>query len=131
MKKMICIYVVLLGVLTSCDDVFEKDIEYSKVEVVTPQNNATVSIGEVSFLWNRLRGARGYHLTIVSPSFRNASKLIADTVLWADSVSEKLKYTHLMGSGRYQWNIRGLNDAYTSSNHILDLFVLDDKDLSE
>lgn len=131
MKKMIGAYVVLLGISTSCDDVFEKDIEGYKVEVVTPQNNAVTFSGEVSFLWKPLRGVRGYHLTIVSPSFMNASKFIADTVMWGDSVSEKLKYTHLMEPGRYQWNIRGVNDAYTSSDNILDLSVLDNKDISE
>lgn len=130
MKKMLT-YFVLLGIMTSCDDVFERDIENHKVEVVTPQNNATVLGGKVPFLWKRLRGARGYHLTIVSPSFRNASKLIADTVLWSDSVSEKLKYIHLMEQGRYQWSIRGINDAYSSLNNISDLSVQDKDDIPE
>ena len=131
MKKKICVYVVLLGILSSCDDVFEKDIEDSRVEVVTPQNNATTFSGEVSFLWKPLRGARGYHLTIVSPSFMNASKFIADTVMWEDSISPKLKYTHLMEPGDYQWNIEGLNDAYTSSDNILNLSIIKNEDRLE
>lgn len=126
MKEIIII--LLLAILTSCDDIFEKDIEEYKVEVVLPKNYSTVKEGEVSFLWKSLNGAMGYHLTIISPSFINASRLIADTVIWNDSLSEKLKYKQVLKPGDYQWNIRGINSSYTSLDNILHLLVIDNED---
>ena len=119
------VYIMFLMLFTSCDDIFEKDIKDHIVEVVTPKNNMITRSGKVSFLWNPLQGSRGYRLTIVSPSFHNASQLIADTIMLNDSISEKIKYTQILEEGNYQWNIRGINSAYISSDNILDLVVMD------
>lgn len=83
--KPICIFLLVFLLLSGCEDIFEQDIEDASIEVIAPKNNTRTEAGTVTFLWRPLDGARSYRLTIVSPTFAGASRLVADTTLLADS----------------------------------------------
>lgn len=112
MKNLIAIIIILS--MVACDDIFENDISNNKIEVVAPTDHAVVAQPKVTFLWRTMDGATAYHLTVVSPSFDNASIVVADTILRADSLRTPAQYNCSLTNGNYQWSIRALNSAYST-----------------
>ncbi|MBQ4279825.1 MAG: hypothetical protein IJC16_07730 [Rikenellaceae bacterium] len=106
-----------------CDDLVERDIEGRTVSVVAPRDGVRTVAGEVTFLWRPLDGARSYHLTIVSPSFARAARVVADTTLAVDLLSAGNRFVQAIEAGDYEWSIRAANGGYRSAELILSLTV--------
>lgn len=121
--KPICTLLLVFLLLYGCEDIFEQDIEDASIEVIAPKNNIRTEAGTVTFLWRPLAGARSYRLTIVSPTFAGASRLVADTTLQADSAHRADRFTAMLGAGSYQWSLQGANGAYRTKEQIYTLTV--------
>ncbi len=106
-----------------CDDFLERDIEGQTIEVIAPKSGVHHPEGEVTFLWRTLKGARNYHLTIVSPSFAAATRVVADTILRADSLSAGTRFSQRMTVGHYEWSICAANGAYATDEQLFELTV--------
>lgn len=94
-----------LLVITGCDDIFEKDLSNESVELRSPNDNSEVVESAVTFWWNKLEGATGYNLQIVSPEFGKSQTLILDSILFEN------KFELALEPGKYQWGIMALNSV--------------------
>lgn len=121
MKRLLLLFAILL--LSGCDDFFEEDISDKAPEIVAPVDGAETGSGEITFLWRSMGGARGYHLTIVSPGFDRAARVVADTIMRNDTISEKLSYKHILEEGEYQWRLQGINQGYESEAGVYSLLI--------
>lgn len=97
----------------------DKDISAVIVSAIAPLNHVTAPAGEVLFLWRPLDGATSYRITIVSPSFAQASRAIADRIL-ADTV---LSFSQELEPGAYQWSLQASNPSYSTRELIYTLNV--------
>lgn len=103
--------------LVSCEALFIGDISNDKVVVLVPQNNTEKSAGDITFAWNEMTDADEYRITIVSPSFENATELIVNTTTTTTSITQNLT------AGEYEWSIIGLNAEYESAENVFSLTV--------
>ena len=122
--RRILLFLLIVSLATACDDVFEKKLDGKAVAVVAPVDGATVTEGTMTFLWVPMEGAGGYHITIVSPSFKAAAIVVADTLLVDDSVSVRRMFRQAFSAGDYQWSISAFNSAYSSAASVFDLHVV-------
>lgn len=120
-----CYYIPTLAALLSvgCDDLLERDIADRTVEVIAPCDGARTVAGDMTFLWRPLDGARSYHLTIVSPSFAAAERVVADTTLAVDSLTAGNRLVQAIEAGDYEWSICAANGGYRTAELILSLTV--------
>ena len=121
--KPICTFLLVVLLLYGCEDIFEQDIEDASIEVIAPKHNTHTEAGEVTFLWRPLTGARSYRLTIVTPDFVAASRLVADTTLQADSLHTPDRFTVTLDTGSYQWSLQAANGAYRTQEAVYTLTV--------
>ena len=84
MKKLLPLLFLLLSV--GCE-VLEEDISHDRVPVVAPADKVSVAAGTVDFRWAAVEYATGYEFTAVSPSFAAAGRVVADTVIRADTLA--------------------------------------------
>lgn len=96
----------LFLLVASCDDIFLDDISDDQVEIVSPQDSLETNQPHQFFLWNKLKGASGYHLLIVSPHLLSASSVVLDTAITANSFSIELS------RGEYEWCLKATNEGY-------------------
>lgn len=105
--------ILVMFILSSCDDFFEKDISDKIIQVVCPTDSAELSANKISFVWNEEDGVENYHVIIVSPSFNYIQSYVCDTILTDYKFELELPF------GDYQWSIQGKNSAYESlTNHL-------------
>lgn len=111
MKRNKWIGLLLLMVISSCEEVLEKELTEKKVVLQAPSNNVITNDSVHNFNWQEMEGAFEYQLQIVSPRFDSIAKLVADTtmttVIFMDMTLQK---------GNYQWRVRAKN-ASTASHY--------------
>lgn len=101
-------YLILIFILASCEDIFEKNIEDITVVLLAPANNLQTEKNTHTFWWEEIKRARNYNLQIVKGTFNSVQELVLDTHL----VFEKFDYTLTPGS--YQWRVRAYNNGSTT-----------------
>lgn len=101
----------------------DTDISGKRVAIVAPVNNTKITEGKVKFLWDELDGAERYRVTVVSPSFANASHAVHDAVIYRDSLSMSYGFELELTPAQYQWSIQAFNNTYTSTRSVYDLTV--------
>lgn len=98
----------LLPLLTSCSDIFEKNMEKETVQLLVPAN------GEVSyqltntFIWEEVDKVEYYNIEIVSPSFDSLSSIILDSNVTS------VYFVYTLSPGEYQWRVRAENSSSVS-----------------
>jgi hypothetical protein len=117
MKKTLLFVILLSGILASCKDIFEENIEDDTVVVKTPMDNTISPTYNQLFWWEELDGASQYHLVIVHPSFNNVQRILLDTLITSTKIYKSLN------PGAYQWKIRGENGSYKSNYQLYDLTI--------
>lgn len=122
MKKALILPALLL--MYACGDIFETDISGKEVHVTAPVDDAGVTEGNVSFLWEVLDGAQKYHVTVVTPDFEHAVTAVKDTLVYPDSLAVSLGFRMRLAAGGYQWSIQAFNSAYGSVRSVYDLTVV-------
>lgn len=110
--------------LAACDDIFEEDISDRRVEAISPADGVHLLPGECHFRWQTLEDADGYLLTVVSPSFARAERLIVDTMM-LDTLGAAHRFgcKVLLTEGEYQWSLRAFNSGYESKAEVRTLYV--------
>ena len=109
--KIIPFFLIALSVY-ACDDIFEQDISKSKIDILAPKSNSVVKDSNVKFIWDIVPGADRYRITIVSPSFKNINRIIADEVIIPDSLAYIISFDREMPGGNYEWRLKGENTNY-------------------
>lgn len=88
MKKLLIPLFALAAV--GCE-VLEEDISGTQVQIIAPADRVSVEVGTVDFRWAAVEYATGYEFTVVSPSFSAAGCVVADTVIYADTLRPQLR----------------------------------------
>lgn len=114
----------LLLLCAACD-ILEEDISDRPIEIVGPACGAELSPGEVTFRWEAVEGASGYALRVVTPSFAEAGRIVADTLLQADTLGLARSYgcRLTLEAGRYEWTVAAFNAGYETRSATLQLTV--------
>lgn len=102
-----------LFLLSACE-VLEEDISDRTVSVVAPANGVAVRSGTVDFRWEAVDYAAGYEFTLVSPSFETAARVVADTVIWSDTLARHYGCRVTLAEGEYAWRVTGFNGGYAT-----------------
>lgn len=127
MKKYLAI-LFCLPLLAACDDFFETDISKRSVDIIAPTDGAHVPSGDIAFRWHAVERATGYRFALVEPSFDSAARILADTLIAADSVARTYGCRLNMDAGEYEWSVEAFNTAYASRTTVLSLTVTDDEE---
>ena len=127
MKKYLAIIICPL-LLAACDDFFETDISKRNVDIIAPTNGVRVTAGDIAFRWYAVERATGYRFTLVEPSFDSAARILADTLIAADSVARTYGCRLNMDAGEYEWSVEAFNTAYASRTTVFSLTVIGDEE---
>ncbi|MCD8035176.1 MAG: hypothetical protein LUF83_12910 [Alistipes sp.] len=115
----------LLALLAIGCEVLEEDISGTQVRITAPADRVSVAAGSVDFRWAAAQYAVGYEFTLVSPSFGAAGRIVADTVIYADSLSRSYGCRVELTAGEYEWSITGFNSGYKTRTGVRSLTVVD------
>lgn len=109
---------------TSCE-ILEEDLSGRDVKVIAPMDRTETSTGAVAFRWHAVHGATAYELCVVAPSFSETARLVADTLVEADTLAFPRSYgcTLVLEPGDYEWIVSAFNSAYETSTLPLHLTV--------
>ena len=101
-------------------DILDEDLSDRTVRVIAPTDGAVLPPGEVSFRWTAVEGASGYALRVVTPSFATAERIMADTLLHADTLGAARSYgcRVQLAAGDYEWSVEAFNGAYASQPYV-------------
>ena len=99
---------ILIGSMTACNDIFEKNISADSLQLIMPLADDTLLVNNVHFKWEKMKGARFYNLQIVQPSFNNIASFVLDSNIDGE------EFFFVLDPGAYQFQIRGENSAYQS-----------------
>lgn len=121
MKKLLPL---LFALLTAGCEVLEEDISGREVRIVAPADGVSVVAGKVDFRWLATACAAGYEFTVVAPSFAAAGCVLADTVIYADTLARSYGCRVELEAGQYQWSVRGFNGGYTTRTEVRSLTVI-------
>ncbi|MEM9896046.1 MAG: hypothetical protein AAF789_06725 [Bacteroidota bacterium] len=109
-------------ITAACSLVFEEDISSDQVVLLAPSDNVTIDTSAVTMQWDAVFGAVDYQIRVVSPSFDSIQQVVLDSF----TVDTQIAIGSLE-EGRYQWEVRALNGAYSTDFFFRSFFV----DLSE
>lgn len=119
------IYMLLLtGMLCSCTDIFEEEIDDEQIVLLAPSDLLRTKVIQHTFWWEEVEGANEYRLQMVSPHFDTIEKLVLDTVVTENS------FSYSMNPGRYQWRVRGENSNSATPYTTATLFIDSTLDIS-
>lgn len=104
-------------------EILEEDISGRVVPVIAPSDRISVKAGAVDFRWQGLDSATGYELTVVSPSFSVAERVLIDTVIYADTLDRRFGCRVALDPGEYEWSLTGFNPAYSTRTVVRSLWV--------
>jgi hypothetical protein len=109
MKKKFIQTIYLVGVIIfgGCAREFiETDLTGKTLTILSPVDRDTVFTTTPLFWWNKIRGARNYHIQIVYPDFNSPQNLLYDTAVDGD------RFYPTLNPGRtYYWRIRPENGS--------------------
>lgn len=121
MKKLIPLLCLLL---TAGCEVLEEDISHKQVPAIAPADGVSVVAGSIGFRWSAVEYATGYEFTVVSPSFSAAGRVVADTVIWADTLGRRFGCRLALSEGEYEWSVTGFNGGYKTRTEVRGLTVV-------
>jgi hypothetical protein len=99
------IAVIIFFSMVSCEDILEKNITNSIVEVIYPKNDVEIFSNVVNFQWTEVDGAKKYRIQVYS----DASRVVLDSLVTKNAISFPIS------KGDYNWKVRAENSGYTSS----------------
>ncbi len=109
-KFTITFFASLLLVLCSCEEILlEEDISTSKVELLTPGENAVIKSSTISFRWTEVEAATEYQLQIATPGFEAPQQIVTDVII------EENFYSAELPEGEYEWRVRATNSNYSTA----------------
>lgn len=118
------VFLLLIGMITSCGILIEDDLTTQKVDLLSPPNGYTSTTQTQIFVWDSLPGALQYRFQLVSKRFDFIEDYIKDTVLTTTRISLAL------APEQYQWRVIGINNAGETDTDIFDLNIGTDTTLA-
>lgn len=112
-----------LALTVSGCGILEEDISGDRVRIIAPADRVTLAQGLVEFRWQAAEYASGYTFTLVSPSFDAAERVLADTVIYADSLARHFGMRLELDAGKYEWRVGAFNSAYETRTTVRSLTV--------
>lgn len=107
-----------------CNEFFEEDIEKDTVTTLAPADGIVTEIVTQTFWWQKIDGATGYRMQIVSPSFNSIEVFVVDTLVKGD------KFELTLYPGDFEWRVRGENSAYQTDWSLSMFSIIDSDDLT-
>jgi hypothetical protein len=105
MHKHWYIFILIIMVFVSCDEIVEDDLTGKTVVIISPSDSITTSNSQVQFNWEYMDEAEEYRIQIARPDFINVEWLMYDSVTTANSIILSLV------PGNYQWRLRPENGS--------------------
>ena len=90
----------------SCEALLVEDISDQSVVILAPNNNVSVSEGNIDFDWQLVDDADMYQIQIATPSFTEATQIVFDSITEVNTVTKELSI------GEYQWRVKAINSEY-------------------
>ncbi|MDR1678830.1 MAG: hypothetical protein LBR81_03540 [Prevotellaceae bacterium] len=103
--SVILLSLMLTAISFGCDDLIEKNLEKEQVSIIAPANNTKLSAASVVFWWDKLDDALEYNVQVVSPSFGQVQRLLADTIVTDNKLTLSLE------AGDFEWRVKALNGS--------------------
>ncbi|WP_339609473.1 hypothetical protein [uncultured Planktosalinus sp.] len=98
--------------------VFDEDISNETLTLLSPSNNATLDIKEITFNWESVNFSENYKIQIATPNFENPLQVVFD------SITSDTNVTHILDNGIYEWRVKAKNSssetAYSSRSFVVD-----------
>ena len=105
--------VIALITLNSCEEILEvPDISAEEVILLAPSDSSVVTQTEINFTWQEVFEATSYHVQIAQPSFTNASQIVADTLVVADSTYIGSRIIRSLSNDSYEWRVKAQNSDF-------------------
>lgn len=92
-------------IFCACADFIEYPLEKEHVKLLAPAEGLSTADTLLTFWWETHQDAKYYRLQLVHPDFETTEQLIADSVVFTNKLTLKLK------SGDYTWRVRPENDG--------------------
>lgn len=124
MRNYIICMLSLVGLLYSCTDIIEEEIDDEEIILLAPADLLRTKVIQHTFWWEEVEGANEYRLQMVSPHFDTIEKLVMDTVVSTNS------FPYTMTPGRYQWRVRGENSNSATPFTTATLYIDSTLDIS-
>ena len=86
-----------------CSDLEEPDLAAVELSLIAPSEGVRIVQGEVRFAWNNVFGVDGYQFELATPTFSNATALVAREVL------SDAEYAIILTPGEYEWQVSAFN----------------------
>lgn len=123
--KFITLIFITIALLSGgCEEFFEEDIEKETITIFAPADDIETEIVTQTFWWNKIDGATGYRVQIVTPSFNSIEFFLIDTLVKGD------KFETTLYPGDFEWRLRGENSAYQTDWRIARFSIIDSDDLT-
>lgn len=104
--------IIILGGLISCEDVlFEEDISEDIVFTLAPSENTVLSDSIVNFSWNTIEDATEYQFQIATPNFTTSSQIVINTTVVDTINSNSQQISVVLANGDYEWRVRAFNGS--------------------
>lgn len=117
------ILIIVQYYLTSCDEIFEKDLSGEEIFLIAPCEDCITTYSSQTFLWDPVDGAIEYLLQIVTPSFTSAELLLTDTILTEN------RFDINLFPGKFEWRVRAQNGSSRSTYFLRTLEIDSTRDL--
>lgn len=101
-------------------EILEEDISGKKITIIAPVDKASVAAGSIDFSWMNVPYATTYELIVMSVG----GYMVADTVVFADTLGRHTLCRITLAEGEYEWSVTGLNSAYNTRTAVHNLTVL-------
>lgn len=110
--KYLLLFILVIFISFSCDDIFVKNISNSNVSITSPVESSILKSEETTFLWELLEHADDYHIVVVSPSFNAIQTYVCDSIV------KTYRLTLPLSPGDYEWAIQARNYGYVSQKRV-------------
>lgn len=108
-NNLLLLLMLIIFAFSSCEDVFETDIENKTIRLLSPADSMTSTTNLVYFSWETLDGVDKYNFQIVSNTFANPILYICDSNVTTNFIS------YVLPPGSYQWRVKGINFGYSTN----------------
>ncbi len=85
------------------------DISEDTIFLIAPGDDVTLQQSSVTFSWDAVEGAEEYQIQVAKPSFNQLEELMIDSIMTTTQISTTLE------NGKYEWKVRGKNEAYETA----------------
>ncbi len=90
-------------IMSSCDEIIEKDLSDEDLVVLTPPADFVSSSTTINFFWEEVEGSEWYKIQIAKPNFDTPEQILVDSSFNGNSASINLS------AGNFEWKMRAEN----------------------